>query len=275
MPSTDGQFEDGQSYGGGSGRSAAAPPGVGGPSRVSRPLASGEAVFGVIGAMREEVEALVGCLAGASTRTRGPFVLHAGQIDGRRVMVAECGIGKANAAALTQALLDAGADAIVCTGVAGAVHEGLAVGDVVVARDAVQHDVDVTALGYALGEVPADGAAWPADPRLIEAAVEAAREAAAVDPEPPRVVVGRVASGDTFVASAAKVAWLRKTFDAACAEMEGAAVAQVCAKWGAPFVIVRSISDTADHDAQVDFRAFTTLAAARAADVVQGLLRRL
>ena len=244
-------------------------------ARVRARLASHDAVFGVMGAMGEEVEALIGCLDGASTRTRGPFVLHAGRIEGRRVMVAECGIGKTNAAALTQALLDAGAAAVVFTGVAGAVDEGLSVGDVVVSRDAVQHDVDVTALGYALGEVPGDGIAWRADPRLIDAALAAAREAAAEDPAPARVVVGRVASGDSFVASTVEVAWLRSTFGAACAEMEGAAVAQVCAKWNVPFVIVRSISDTADHDAQVDFRAFTALAAARAARVVPGLLRRL
>jgi adenosylhomocysteine nucleosidase len=68
---------------------------------------------------------------------------------------------------------------------------------------------------------------------------------------------------------------LRQTFGAACAEMEGAAVAQVCARWGVPFVIVRSISDTADHSAGVDFRAFTLVAAERAENVVRGLLRRL
>jgi len=89
------------------------------------------------------------------------------------------------------------------------------------------------------------------------------------------VVAGRIASGDAFVADPRRVAALRERFGAACAEMEGAAVAQVCARWGVPWVVVRSISDTADHDASVDFRAFTELAAARAEAVVRGVLMRL
>ena len=229
----------------------------------------------MIGAMEEEVEALVAALEAPEQRRRGPFRLHEGRLETQRVMVAECGVGKSNAAALTQAMLDAGVAAVIFTGVAGAVQPDLAVGDVVVSVDAVQHDVDVSPLGYALGEVPEDGTYWAADQRLIDAALAAAREAAADDPVPSAVVTGRIASGDAFIASPEKVAWLRATFDAACTEMEGAAVAQVCAKWGVPFVIVRSISDTADQEAHVDFRSFPRLAAARAERVVRGMLRRL
>jgi adenosylhomocysteine nucleosidase len=242
---------------------------------VSAPPGKRGRTYGVIGAMAEEVRALVGSLEDPSATARGPFVLHAGRLEGSNVIVAECGIGKVNAAALTQVLIDAGADAVIFTGVAGATHGDLAVGDVVVSTDAVQHDVDVTALGYAPGEVPVDGIAWAADPALIEAAVSAAREAAAADDPAGAVVTGRIVSGDRFIASADAAAWLRETFGAACAEMEGAAVAQVCAKWTIPFVIVRSISDTADQDAHTEFRAFTALAAARAERVVRGMLRRL
>ncbi len=186
------------------------------------------------------------------------------------MLLAECGIGKVNAAALTQALLTAGAGRVVFTGVAGAIDPRLRVGDVVISVDAVQHDVDVTGLGYAPGEVPGSGRVWVADPALREAAAAAARELDGV-----RVVEGRVASGDIFVSDPALVERLQFEFGAACAEMEGAAVAQVCAKWGVPFVIVRSISDSADHSAQVDFGAFTSVAARRSEAVVRGLLRRL
>lgn len=234
-----------------------------------------ETLFGVIGAMDEEVEALVASLSEGHEVRRGPFTLHAGRLEGRRVIVAKCGIGKVNAAALTQSLLAEGVAAVVFTGVAGATEPGLAVGDVVVSTDAVQHDVDVTALGYALAEVPGDGVAWQADPELVAAAVRAAREVAAEAGSGASVREGRVASGDRFIASAERAAWLRDVLGAACAEMEGAAVAQICHKWGVPFVIVRSISDTADHDAHTDFRAFTRLAADRAEQVVRKMLRRL
>lgn len=224
----------------------------------------------VIGAMPEEVVRLRAALSSRRAGSAGPFTWTSGELEGLPVLLAECGIGKVNAAALTQALLSAGAGRVVFTGVAGAVDPSLAVGDVVVSVDTVQHDVDVTGLGYRLGEVPGTGRTWAADVELRTAAAAAARELDGV-----RVVEGRVASGDVFVADRGKVEYLREVFAAACAEMEGAAVAQVCSKWGVPFVIVRSISDTADHAAEVDFRAFTELAAGRAEAVVRGLLRRL
>ncbi len=224
----------------------------------------------VIGAMDEEIEALLAALEGRSERRLGSHLLHLGRLEGRPVVVARCGIGKVNAAALCQALLLAGAERVIFTGVAGAVDPALRVGDLVVSRDAVQHDVDVTALGYALGEVPGDGSAWAADPRLRDLAMAAAAEVEGV-----RTHQGRVASGDRFVADPERVAWLYDTFAASCAEMEGAAVAQLCARAGVPWVIVRSISDTADHRAEVDFRAFTAAAAGHAKRVVLGILRRL
>lgn len=234
---------------------------------VERPLA-------VVGAMVEETEPLLAAAVGAVAERVGPFALHRARLDGVPVLLATCGIGKVQAAALTQALLDRGAAAVLFTGVAGGVDPTLRVGDLVVAADALQHDVDVTALGYALGQVPGhDAVRWVADVDLRDRVVAAARTVAAA--EGVRVVVGTVASGDRFVAHPDDVARLRAAFGAACAEMEGAAVAQVCAAWGVPWAIVRSISDTADHDAHVDFRAFTKVAAVRAVAVVRGTLAGL
>lgn len=226
----------------------------------------------VIGAMDAEIATLLPRLEARRTVRYGPFEVHEGTLDGHRTLLAACGVGKVNAAALAQQLLAAGARRVVFTGVAGALAPDLAVGDVVVAHDAVQHDVDVTGLGYAAGEVPGEPLAWPADPALRDAASAAATEAVAGT---ATVRVGRVASGDAFVAGPDAAAAIRAAFDAACAEMEGAAVAQVCHRWGVPWVVIRSISDTADHAAETDFRAFTELAAARAETVVRGLLARL
>lgn len=240
----------------------AAPPRFG----PDRPLA-------IVGAMPEEVAPLVGAAVGLVEERVGPFVFQRARLDGVPVLLATCGIGKVQAAALTQALLTRGAAAVLFTGVAGGVDPDLRVGDLVVAVDAVQHDVDVTALGYAPGQLPGHPVAWTADPALRDVVYAAAAALAASAGW--RVVLGRVASGDRFVADPDQVARLRTDFGAACAEMEGAAVAQVCAAWGVPWAIVRSVSDTADHAARVDFRAFTAVAAARAVDVVRGTLARL
>ena len=229
-----------------------------------RPLA-------VVGAMPEETEPLLAAAVDVVTERAGPFGLHRARLDRVPVLLATCGIGKVQSAALTQAMLERGAAAVLFTGVAGGVDPTLRVGDLVVATDALQHDVDVTALGYARGQVPGhDAVRWPADPDLRDRVAAAAKTVAAA--EGVRWVVGTVASGDRFMADPADVARLRSEFGAACAEMEGAAVAQVCASWGVPWAIVRSISDTADHDAHVDFRAFTQVAAARAVAVVRATL---
>lgn len=223
--------------------------------------------------MPEEVTPLLSVGAAWHEVQQGPQRWHEGVLDGVPVLLAVCGVGKVNAAALTQALLARGAAAVVFTGVAGGVDASLKVGDLVVSRDAVQHDVDVTALGYEPGQVPGASTLFVADAHL-RGLLRAAAEGVAAS-EGVRLLEGRVASGDAFVADPARVKQLRERFGAACAEMEGAAVAQVCAAWGVPWVVVRSISDTADHDANVDFRAFTEVAARRAVMVVRALLQQL
>lgn len=220
--------------------------------------------------MREEIELLLADLQDADVHEVPGVRLHAGTLDGVRVLVTEGGIGKVNAAMTTVALIAHGATRVVFTGVAGGVHPSLRVGDIVVSTDCVQHDVDVTALNYALGTIPGEAPAWAADDALRAVATQAARALGEVN-----VVEGRVASGDQFVASRERVAWLRETFGAACAEMEGAAVAQVCAKSGVPFVVIRSVSDTADGGAHVDYREFMPLVARRAKQVVRGMLPHL
>ena len=220
--------------------------------------------------MQEEVALLISDLTDHRQQISPGVTLHSGLLDGHPVLITEGGIGKVNAAMTTAALIAAGANQVIFTGVAGGVHPELRVGDIVVSTDCLQHDVDVTALGYELGVVPGEALSWEADGALRDLALEAARELEGV-----RAVEGRVASGDQFVASREKVQWLWQTFGAACAEMEGAAVAQVCAKHGVPFVVIRSVSDTADHDAKVDYREFMPKVARHAKQVVRGMLARL
>lgn len=227
------------------------------------------APLGIIGAMAEEVELLLADLQGARAESRAGVTLHFGELDGVPVIITQGGIGKVNAAMTTVTLIAAGAAQVIFTGVAGGVHPDLRVGDIVVSTDCVQHDVDVTALDYPLGEIPGEAASWPADEHLRRLAYAAASTL------PVRAVEGRVASGDQFVASPEKVRWLAQTFGAACAEMEGAAVAQVCAKCGVPFVVIRSVSDTADHSAKVDYRQFFPQVARHAKQVVRQMLASL
>lgn len=213
----------------------------------------------ILGAMEAEVSAIRATMTERRDETVLGTLVHRGLLEGHELLLARSGVGKVNAALATTALVLAGAHEIAFSGVAGGTAGGIAVGDVVVSTDCVQHDVDVVALGRRPGELLGEPLAWSADASLVARA----RIAAQASVEGSRVHLGRVASGDQFIASAERVVWIRETFDAACCEMEGAAFAQAAHRLGVPFVVVRTISDAADDDAVVDFPTFLAMAAER------------
>lgn len=226
----------------------------------------------IVAAMQEELRALAPLLSGVQRVVRAGREFHCGHLQGRRVVLARSGIGKV-AAATTAALLAAefAPSMLLFTGVAGGLAGGVRVGDVVLARELLQHDMDASPL-FARYEVPLTGRArFPADAALADrlaVATEAclralprevgAAQLAAFGIERARLHQGLVISGDRFVSSAAESAALRDALpDALAVEMEGAAVAQVCADFGVPLAVVRVVSDRADDSAHVDFLRFT------------------
>lgn len=225
--------------------------------------------IGIIGAMAEEVELLHAHMQQEKSTQRAGIVYMEGTFRNRSVVVCKSGVGKVNAAVCTQVLIDRfGVDAVVFTGVAGALDPALEIGDIVVSSSCMQHDMDVTALGFPLGTIPYQEVSdFPADSKLTELARRSAEQTTG------RAVVGRVLSGDQFVADRGKVAKLHRELGGVCTEMEGAAVAQVCAMNGVPYVVIRSMSDKADGSASVNFGAFARESADRSYAIVSGMLQ--
>ncbi|WP_194541730.1 5'-methylthioadenosine/adenosylhomocysteine nucleosidase [Paenibacillus sp. JZ16] len=229
-------------------------------------------VIGLIGAMDEEVEMLFSQLENKETAVRAGVTYASGTIHGKRVVVCKSGVGKVNAAVTTQILIDTyGVSKILFTGVAGALHPELNIGDIVISSSCMQHDMDVTPLGFARGVIPYQAVSdFPADPSLIELAEEACKEQAA-----NHYVIGKVLSGDQFIASRDTVRTLHEDLNGVCAEMEGSAVAQVCYMNGVPYVVIRSMSDKADGSAHVNFPEFTVKASKRSHEIVNYMLGKL
>ena len=225
---------------------------------------------GVIGAMDSEVRQLRARVEGARVREVAGMEFVEGAIEGVEVVVARCGVGKVNAAMCATALTtQLGVTHVINTGVAGSLDGRIDVGDIVVSTDAVEHDMDVTALGYRPGEHPdLHLVAFKADASLREAVTRAAAEAAA----DVHVFEGRVCSGDQFIGSVAAKARITETFGSMCCEMEGAAIAHVCRLAGVPFVVVRAISDKADDSGNVDYPTFEKAAAEHCARLVLAAL---
>lgn len=172
--------------------------------------------------------------------------------------------GHVNAATCTQILIDRfGVGAVLNTGIAGSLDAAIEIGDVVVATDAVNHIMDVSNLGYAVGQTPgADTLAFPMNEKLSCAVVDAAAKIGVTTHR------GRVASGDRFVCSDSEKQRITKAFGAKCCEMEGAAIANVCHLSNTPCAIVRAISDKADGSSSVDYPTFEAQAAHHCAELV-------
>lgn len=225
---------------------------------------------GVIGAMDEEVATLIAALTEDHVQTVAGMEFHEGQLDGADVVVVKCSVGKVHAAACTQILIDRFAvDRVINTGVAGSLDADIDIGDIVVSTEAVQHDFDATALGYAPGEIPyAALSVFPADEAMRKSAVEAVW---AVAPE-IHVYEGRVCSGDQFIASHAQKEAILSSVGGLCCEMEGAAIAQVCCLNRTPFVIIRAISDKADDSEEMSYAEFAHAAAVRCAAITRYMI---
>jgi adenosylhomocysteine nucleosidase len=226
--------------------------------------------IGILGAMREEIAQLTASLEQKTETVLHGITFYSGILQGKKVIVAQCGISKVNAAMTTVLLLGQGVTQLIFTGVAGGLVSGLKVGDIVISHDLLQHDVDVQALGYPIGLIPDETLSWQADPALRDLALEVAQTIPSTT-----AIVGRIVTGDQFVADPAKVAWIRATFGGDCCEMEGAAVAQVASKLGVPFVVIRSLSDSADEGAKSTYNEWMPLVARNAKAVVLGMLERM
>ena len=227
--------------------------------------------LGIIGAMEQEVETLLGLLENKREAVHTGSTYYEGSLDGMDVVVVQCGIGKVNAALCVQILCDCyGVTHVVNTGIAGSLCAELDIGDLVISTDAMYHDVDCVHFGYTMGQMPGMPVTYEADKKMAELAFAAAE---AVNPGHTRM--GRVASGDQFVAVKELKEKIIAVTGALCTEMEGAAIAQAAYRNEIPFVIIRAISDKADDSAEMDYPTFERIAAHRCAAVTQNFASRL
>lgn len=228
----------------------------------------------IIGAMEEEMREFLAHARVDRVEDRGKFGafrVHEAELCGVPVVLVRCGVGKVFAAMLTQHLIDAYApDAVISTGVAGGLSPALAIGDVVVSRDCLHHDLDARALGFPRGHIPYT------DHRFFAADEELARRALTVDlgARGHKVVLGRIVTGDQFIHGdrAATHAHLTEELEGDAVDMETAAIGQVCRVNGVPFLSVRTLSDLADGTADVDYVRFLPEAARNSFEVVKGIL---
>ncbi|HAQ06027.1 MAG TPA: 5'-methylthioadenosine/adenosylhomocysteine nucleosidase [Bacillus bacterium] len=225
----------------------------------------------IIGAMDEEIQHILDGMNKYEQQRKAGISFYIGTFNDYEIVLCKSGVGKVNASVCTQILIDEfEASHIIFTGVAGAVNPDLKIGDIVVSIDCLQHDMDATALGFKLGEIPySEVSVFKADSKLVDLAISASKETV----QGKKIMSGRILSGDQFIADREKVKFLHEELQGYCTEMEGAAVGQVCSMNAIPFVIIRSMSDQADGSADVNFMEFTKLASQNSYEIVNEMIK--
>lgn len=225
----------------------------------------------VLGAMDGEITAILERLTEVRDEGWRGFPTYTGFFGDRRVVVSRSGVGKSLSAMNAQRLIDRyNPRALLFTGLAGAINPAFEIGDVCVAEDTLQYDMDARPMGFKLGEIPYTAhRIIPCDPELVAAAMETTL------PE-GTMRRGRILTGDRFVTRGAyqEMGYLRSELQGDAVEMEGASVALVARVNELPAVVVRTISDKADTNARVDFERFLPRASENSALVVTEILRR-
>lgn len=223
-------------------------------------------MIAVIAAMDKEVDAIVSIMESHEHLITSGIDFDRGILAGRELIVMKSGVGKGNASMATTILLENySIDRIVNIGTAGGLRVEQNILDAVISTQVVQHDFDTSPIDGKAGI----GLYFEADQDLGDICEQALKR---LDVQVHR---GLVASGDQFIAQEAQLTRLKELFpNAVCAEMEAGAIAQVCAHYHVPFVVLRSLSDIAHRkDSHMDFMTYVKHASARSARFCEELMK--
>ena len=229
-------------------------------------------ILGIVSAMQEELDLLLKDMTINEETKKANMTFYKGTLDNKDIIAVVCGIGKVNAAVCSQILIsEFNVTSIINVGVAGGIGKDIYPGDVVVATNLVQHDMDTTVFGDPHGQIPRlDTFDFKCDETLVKASLDACEEIKKIN-----TFSGRIISGDQFISSVEKIQWFEKEFNAMACEMEGASIAQVCYLNNIPFVVIRSISDNANNGAHMDYEKFIPIAVRNSTILLKNIIQRL
>jgi len=215
----------------------------------------------IMGAMEEEIEPLLAYFSEIKVTDFANNKYYEVSYKGLDIVIAYSKIGKVFASLTATTMIEKfGCDTLLFSGVAGAINSKLKIGDLIIANKLCQHDLDITAFGHPDGFVPGGSVFIDTSKHLREVAKKVAKENSL------EVLEGIIATGDQFVNSNERKAFIKNTFNADALEMEGCSVAVICDALNVPFFVLRAISDSADMDAGFDFDEFLKSSAKNSAD---------
>ena len=224
--------------------------------------------WGILGALDQEVALIRENMTVENTCEKYGTVFYQGKIGNKEVVLACCGIGKVNAAVCATAVLNEfGADCVINVGIAGAMHPELHIMDVVIGQEVGFHDQDPIMLNY-----------YPKKEffQASEEFVDLCRQVCDEMNEElkGKAYVGRIMSGDVFVNDAAVKKSINDRYAPHCVEMEGASIGHVAYMHQKPFLVIRTMSDSADDNADESYDNFIEVAAHQSASIILRMLAK-
>ena len=209
-----------------------------------------EKPVGIIGSMDLQIEHYLKNSEPGREIRWNEFIFHESTLFGKNTVIVKSGVGKVFAAMVCERLIDEfDPQAVIFTGVAGALNKELDIGDVVLSSSCIQHDLDAQALGFMRGAIPyTEHRVFKADENLLSLASQTKLKG-------KKIIAGRILTGDQFITKREMRdhKYLIDELKGDAIEMEGGSIAQVCTLNSIPFLIVRTLSDKADGTAVEDF----------------------
>ena len=231
-------------------------------------------MIGIIAAEPVEMQAIKEKMKDVEKEKIYNLEFYKGKIQEKESVLVTCGVGKVNSARTTQILIDNyKVDYVINVGSSGGINSELNIGDIVIAKDLVQYDFDITGVGdYEKGEICGIGKYIETDKKLTNLCEKTIKE---IKIEDSNIKIGTIASADYFAVDSKKMEWVRQEFNAECVEMEGAAIAQVCFLDNVPFIIIRGISDVQNGNNKIDFHTYIEKASKKVAIILENLIIKM
>ncbi|MDE5855861.1 MAG: 5'-methylthioadenosine/adenosylhomocysteine nucleosidase [Anaeroplasmataceae bacterium] len=226
-------------------------------------------MIGIIAAMEEEMAILREAIGNKNTNQICGIRFYEGHIGSQQVVLCTSGVGKVNAAIATTILIEYYSCAFILnTGIAGGIN-GVETKDIVLARELSYSDVDTTPFGYAYGQIPGMPKTFMPNLEGIIQVKQILKKLGLNYKE------AKVYSADSFVTRLEQVSKVDTNIPC-IAEMEGAAVAQVCIRGGIDFIVLRYISDIVGKENQIaDYKAFESEMAKRSSTICLEIIKNL
>ncbi|GHV11643.1 5'-methylthioadenosine/S-adenosylhomocysteine nucleosidase [Fibrobacterales bacterium] len=222
----------------------------------------------VLTAMTEELNAVLTLFNNAQESKCCGIPVHIAEFNGKRFLLALSGVGRTNTA-INAALIaqEYKPDAMLNIGSAGGLKTEQKILDVVIPKEIVGVDIDLTALGFEYGAVMNEPASYFVDENLHQVILKLSRECTDIS-----IHEGTVGSSEAFICKPEQVAEIGLRFKGrvVCVEMEAFSVAVVCNRFKIPFAIIRSLSDVPAHGSgnELAFNEFLHSASRNAAKIL-------